>query len=616
MSSDFALSILNNKYVLTRLLGNGGFGEVYEAYDPRLGTHYAVKIVHCETEEKRRQVTREAKLLAQHSKKLRFIPDVYDVWPDGQKTNLVMEFIDGPTLQARLEQSPQPWPADRVELFLRILLRHLDQLHDAGIVHRDLKPSNIKDHPERGYILLDFGIAKQSETYTFAKEVGTIEYAPLEQLTQGGSTDQRSDLYSLGATAYQLLTRQLPIPPHLRHAARHNGQGEILIPPGRLVAGVPPALERTLLALLGLDPTERPANARAALALLDGSTTDTVISPPTPKRPTPPPRCLAAAIVNQRRDDRRAAPGAARRDPGPCRWRLPRCPHPPRPANGQAQVALPRDPRRTLVRRAAAWWRDLWQPASSTTLIFTGLWVAVGVLIGWGAGWGVMLAAAAGRTLLFPFFGATVGAIICCLAWLLAVPKGHATGARCRCRRDLRRGDGARRRARRRPLHHHRPQSGQSGRHGDARRGLRPVPRGDRRALAPHPPRSDPRRAPARRHRHRVHRVQRGVGRHRPRRGHRQPALAAHPRLCGQPPQRLPGARRAGRRPRRRCHRPVPRLRHASPARRVTNGGFKVPSSRFEGHDPNLEPGTWNCGPSPPSLPAHSAPPTRDRCTN
>ena len=59
MSSEFALSILNNKYVLTRLLGNGGFGEVYEAYDPRLGTHYAVKIVHCDTEEKRRQERRD-----------------------------------------------------------------------------------------------------------------------------------------------------------------------------------------------------------------------------------------------------------------------------------------------------------------------------------------------------------------------------------------------------------------------------------------------------------------------------------------------------------------------------------------------------------------------------
>jgi predicted Ser/Thr protein kinase len=427
ISSDFALSILNNKYVLTRLLGNGGFGEVYEAYDPRLGTHYAVKIVHCETEEKRRQVTREAKLLAQHSKKLRFIPDVYDVWPDGQKTNLVMEFIEGPTLQARLEQSPQPWAADRVELFLRILLRHLDQLHDAGIVHRDIKPSNIKDHPERGYILLDFGIAKQSETYTFAKEVGTIEYAPLEQLTQGGSTDQRSDLYSLGATSYQLLTRQLPIPPHLRHAARHNGQGEILIPPGRLVAGVPPALERALLALLGLDPTERPAHARAALALLDGSTTDTVISPPTPKRPTPPPAPPPLPQTSIHGAKTAVLPGAL---PGA----IPTVPLSVAGApafapfgNGQVQVALPRDPRRAVVRRITAWWRDLWQPTSSTALIFTALWAVVGALIGWGAGHGVMLASAGGRTLLFPFFGATVGAIVCCLARLLALPKGHAT---------------------------------------------------------------------------------------------------------------------------------------------------------------------------------------------
>jgi serine/threonine-protein kinase len=423
MSSDFALAILNNKYVLTRLLGNGGFGEVYEAYDPRLGTHYAVKIVHCETEEKRRQVTREAKLLAQHSKKLRFIPDVYDVWPDGQKTHIVMEFIEGPTLQARLEQSPQPWPADRVELFLRILLRHLDQLHDAGIVHRDLKPSNIKDHPERGYILLDFGIAKQSETYTFAKEVGTVEYAPLEQLTQGGSTDQRSDLYSLGATAYQLLTRQLPIPPYLRHTARHNGQGEILIPPGRLVGGVPPALERTLLALLALDPGERPANARAAIALLDGSTTDTVISPPTPKRPTPPPAPPPMPMTASNGAQTAVLPGAAIPT---VPLALASAPTVVPSGNGQVQVELPRDPRRTVMLRVTAWWRELWQPTSATTLIFTALWSAVGALVGWGAGLGVMLAAAEGRTLLFPFFGATVGAIVCCVARLLALPKGHA----------------------------------------------------------------------------------------------------------------------------------------------------------------------------------------------
>jgi hypothetical protein len=94
---------------------------------------------------------------------------------------------------------------------------------------------------------------------------------------------------------------------------------------------------------------------------------------------------------------------------------------------GQLQVAVTRDPRRAIVQRVTAWWRDLWQPTSATTLIFTGLWSAVGALVGWGAGWGVMLAEAEGRTLLFPLFGATVGTIVCCLVRLLALPRGHTT---------------------------------------------------------------------------------------------------------------------------------------------------------------------------------------------
>lgn len=412
-SSDLPLSILNNKYVVTRSLGNGGFGEVYEAYDPRLGTHYAVKIVHCETEEKRRQVTREAKLLAQHSKKLRFLPDVYDVWDDGQKAHLAMEFIDGPTLHERMEQSARPWPANQVEAFLRTLLTYLHQLHDAGIIHRDLKPSNIKDHPQRGYVLLDFGIAKQFETYSVVREVGTVEYSPLEQLTQGGRTDPRSDLFSLGATAYQLLTRQLPLPAYLRESARHNGQGEVLVRPSQhLGGGVPPALERTILALLALDAADRPLNARAALALLDTVPTDTVISPPTPKRPTPPP--LPPTMPP-------AAPTVAlRQSPATV---------PVTSAAAPLALLARFDPRALVQRRLAVWQRDLWRPTSATTLIYTGLWLALGGLIGWAAGWAVMTATVEGRTLLFPFLGMAVSAGCCFIARLLALPKGHPAEA-------------------------------------------------------------------------------------------------------------------------------------------------------------------------------------------
>jgi hypothetical protein len=95
--------------------------------------------------------------------------------------------------------------------------------------------------------------------------------------------------------------------------------------------------------------------------------------------------------------------------------------------NGQQKVAVQRDPRRALAGRVAAWWRDLWQPASATTLVFIGLWAAIGALIGWGAGWGAMLAAVGGRTLLFPLFGAIVCAIVCGLTRLLALPRGHLT---------------------------------------------------------------------------------------------------------------------------------------------------------------------------------------------
>ena len=144
MSSDFALSILNNKYVLVGLLGSGGFGDVYEAYVPQRSLPCAIKVVSCETEEKRRQVLREGNLLKHYSKTWHFIPDVYDVWSEGQTSYLVMEFIRGDTLQEQLQQSSQPWSADRVSTFLRFMLGFLTQVHEAGIVHRDLKPSNIK----------------------------------------------------------------------------------------------------------------------------------------------------------------------------------------------------------------------------------------------------------------------------------------------------------------------------------------------------------------------------------------------------------------------------------------------------------------------------------------
>ncbi len=429
MSSDFALSILNNKYVLVGLLGSGGFGDVYEAYVPQRSLPCAIKVVICETEEKRRQVLREGNLLMHYSKTWHFIPDVYDIWSEEQKSYLVMEFIRGDTLQEQLQQSTQPWSADRVITFLRFMLGFLTQVHEAGIVHRDLKPSNIKPHPTRGYILLDFGIAKQFETYTFAKEVGTFEYAPLEQLTQGGSTDQRSDLYSLGVTAYQLLTRQLPRSAYLRDSARHDGQGEILVRPSQLVSGVPPALERTLLALLALDPAGRPANARAALALLDTPAEDSVIAPPTPKRPATPvaPHMVGGATA--------VLPGVAPTqtlatpvDAAAPTVVLPRAASPvpppaPLAASGEQVTALVA-PRLSLRARVLAWRRALRRPIPSLSLAYTGLWGIIGAAIGWGAGMAMLLSSET-RPLLYPILGTLLGGAFCSGGRFLTLPSVH-----------------------------------------------------------------------------------------------------------------------------------------------------------------------------------------------
>jgi F-box protein 11 len=248
--------LLNDRYRLQRLLGQGGFAVVYEAEDIRLGRRCALKAVPVPTPDEQRLVESEAQILSANASRLPFIPDIYDTWSAGGQTYLVMEYIDGDTL----DLVATPWPVSEVEGFLQALLHALDQLHAAGIIHRDLKPANIKRTP-RGYVLLDFGIAKQGAATMRVARAASLDFAPLEQL-RGQPTDQRTDLYSLAATAYFLLTGTGPT------AADARLMGANLEPLSRFVTGISPALEALLLRMLALEPAQRPASARAALDLL------------------------------------------------------------------------------------------------------------------------------------------------------------------------------------------------------------------------------------------------------------------------------------------------------------------------------------------------------------
>lgn len=253
------LVVLEKQYHIIKLISTGGFGSVYLALDLQRQARVAIKLVAAQNPEQYRLIEHEVAVLRERLAGLRFVPQIYGAFRDGSEVYIVMEFIDGVTLD---EFRVLPWTAASVRRFLETMLGHLEKIHRHGVIHRDLKPLNIMRNKQSDYVLIDFGIAKQDmETRTMARGSGTIAYASPEQIGQQKTTPQ-SDLYSLGVTAYELLTGKLP--PN----AFERLSGQRLRPPSTIVAGVPSRLEATLLALLKLEPHERPASAAHALDLL------------------------------------------------------------------------------------------------------------------------------------------------------------------------------------------------------------------------------------------------------------------------------------------------------------------------------------------------------------
>jgi len=227
-------TILQGRYRIIRQLGQGGMGAVYEAVDQRLDTTVALKETLFTDERLRRQFEREARLLARlHHPAL---PRVSDHFSEGDGQFLIMQYIPGDDLSEMMARRQGPFPASQVLSWADQLLDALDYLHtqEPQIIHRDIKPQNLKLTARGQIILLDFGLAKGqggdiSRVTTAASIFGyTPNYAPLEQI-QGLGTDLRSDLYSLAATMYHLLTGVKPPDALSRAAALVNGQDDPLL---------------------------------------------------------------------------------------------------------------------------------------------------------------------------------------------------------------------------------------------------------------------------------------------------------------------------------------------------------------------------------------------------
>lgn len=205
-------SYLNNRYRIVEILGQGGMGSVYRAIDENLGVEVAVKDNLFTTDEYARQFRREASILA--SLRHPNLPRVTDHFVvEGQGQYLVMDYIDGEDLRQRMDRVGLILEEDAITIGAAICdaLSYLASCNPP-VVHRDIKPGNVKITPQGQIYLVDFGLAKimmGSQATTSGARAMTPGYSPPEQYGTA-RTDQRTDIYSLGATLYAAVTGAIP----------------------------------------------------------------------------------------------------------------------------------------------------------------------------------------------------------------------------------------------------------------------------------------------------------------------------------------------------------------------------------------------------------------------
>ncbi len=218
------------KYELQRFLGEGGFGRVYEAFDPALERRVAIKTCHRrgeEGEEDRERFLREARIAAKldHENITKIFDLGYDEEHDVEY--VVQEYLAGQDLQQMIHTRAAVPHAVRVHYLCQIAAG-LEHAHRHHVVHRDVKPTNIRVLPDHRIKILDFGIAKEmvgdarGDLTGTGVTMGTLAYSAPEQIYSSRRADARADIFSFGVVAYELLAYEHPFPGgNLVHKIQH-----------------------------------------------------------------------------------------------------------------------------------------------------------------------------------------------------------------------------------------------------------------------------------------------------------------------------------------------------------------------------------------------------------
>ncbi|CAN5910106.1 hypothetical protein BH23PLA1_BH23PLA1_25570 [soil metagenome] len=288
--SALATGSMFGRYRIDRLLGRGGMGAVYLAFDTELHRAVALKVPHFSAEvssEILQRFRREARAAAGFDH-----PNLCPVFDVGQfegKYYLTMPYIEGQPMTSLLKNGPLP--ERRAAEVIRTLANALQEAHGKGVIHRDLKPQNIMVHPRRGLVVMDFGLARRSlaEDSLLTQSgalLGTPAYMAPEQVDgDPKSIGPATDVYALGVILYQLLTARLPF-----QGSTTSVLVQIKTAEPQLPSTLRPGLSQRLEAICRRAMAKRPEDRYGSMAELAAALSQLRTEPPRPEaRPRPEP---------------------------------------------------------------------------------------------------------------------------------------------------------------------------------------------------------------------------------------------------------------------------------------------------------------------------------------